>query len=146
VPDSGEPDDRHWLNRLSAPEWLAAADNEIALAELALDRRAVRPAVTHARRGAGMALNAILRLGPGEVRPAFWGRSYMDHVVALADDEGAPVEVRAAAALLRDTPPQPPALVQLGAPDRRFVEAARRIAAWARRETEARVSSAGTDR
>ena len=70
----------------------------------------------------------------------------MDHVVALAGDDRAPVEVRAAATLLRDTPPQAPALVQLGAPDRRFIEAARRIADWARGETEARLSSAGTDR
>jgi HEPN domain-containing protein len=128
VPDQ---DSGHWLYRLTAPQWLTAADNELAQADLALGRRAVRVAVTHARRAAGMALNAVLCLTPEEQRPA-WGRSYMEHVVALAGDAGAPAEVRAAAAFLRDTPPQAPALIQLGRPDRRSLEAARTIVEWAR--------------
>jgi hypothetical protein len=84
-----------------------------------------------------MALNAILRASSDEARLARWGRSYMDHVVALASDDRAPQEVQAAADLLRATPPQPPALVQLGPPDRGFIDAARRIASWARAETAA---------
>jgi HEPN domain-containing protein len=134
VPAPDPPDDQDWLNRLSAPQWLAAAENEIAQGDVALGRRAIRPAVTHARRAAGMALNAILRLGAGPARRAAWGRSYMEHVVALASDQDVPSEVQAAAALLRDTPPQAPPLVQLGAPDRRFLDAARRIADWVRAE------------
>ena len=45
---------------------------------------------------------------PGADRPA-WGRSYMEHVVALAATmPSVPREVRAAAGLLRDTPPAGP--------------------------------------
>ncbi len=130
-----EPNSREWLERLSALEWLAAADNELAQGEQALGRRAFRPAVTHARRAAGMALNAVLRLTPAAAWPTGWGRSYMDHVVGLASEDRAPEVVREAATLLRDTPPQAPALVRLGAPDRRFLEAAQAIIDWARAET-----------
>jgi hypothetical protein len=131
-------DPSHWLHRLSAEEWLAAAGTELGHADEALRRRAVRPGVTHARRGAGMALNAIL---VGEDRTQ-WGRSYMEHVVALVDDDVAPDEVRAAARLLRDTPPAPPELVPLGKPDLRALEAARCVVDWAAARVAARVSSA----
>jgi hypothetical protein len=139
-------DDQHWLHRLSTAAWLAAAAHELEQAEIALGRRAVRTVVTHARRGAGMALNAILRADAETetARPeARWGRSYMEHLVALAHDPTAPTVAREAAALLRDTPPQAPALIQLGSPDRRPIEAARRILEWARVRT---TTSAGTDR
>jgi hypothetical protein len=134
VPDQ---DSSHWLYRLSAPQWLAAADNELAQADLALDRRALRVAVTHARRAAGMALNAVLCLTPEADWPP-WGRSYMDHVSGLASDAGAPADVQAAATFLRDTPPQAPTLIQLGRPDRRPLEAAGTIITWARTESDAR--------
>jgi hypothetical protein len=129
-------DPTHWLHRLSPAGWLAAADTELAHCQETLGRRAFRPGVTHARRAAGMAVNAVLVLVPDERR----GRSYMDHVVALATDERLDGEVRAAAALLRDTPAAPPALIALGRPDLRPLEAARRIATWARAEV-ARLSS-----
>jgi HEPN domain-containing protein len=145
VADGSDQAGAHWLLRLSATQWLAAADNEIDQAELALARRAIRPAVTHARRAAGMALNGILRETPEAAWPG-WGRSYMEHVVALASDAAAPPEVRAAAAALRDTPPAPPPLVQLGRPDRISVDAARQIIAWARTRVQDLASSAGTDR
>jgi HEPN domain-containing protein len=118
----------HWLRRLTAAEWLAAADTELEHCAQALARRAFRPGVTHARRAAGMALNAVLLR---EERP-HWGRSYMEHVVALAGDETVPAEVRQHAALLRDTPPAPPELVTLGRPDLRPAESARAIADWAK--------------
>ncbi len=130
-------DEQHWLYRLSADAWLSAADNELLQADQALQRRAIRPAVTHARRAAGMALNAVLARTPEPDWPA-WGRSYMDHVVALATDARAPADVQEAARQLRDTPPQPPALVQLGPPDRRALEAAQRIVGWARAESDRR--------
>ena len=121
------PDPAHWLHRLTADEWLAAAATELEHCAETLERRAFRPGVTHARRAAGMAWNAVLVLAED---PTF-GRSYMEHVVALAKDTGSPDEVRAAAELLRDTPPLPPELITLGKPDLRVLEAARKIASYA---------------
>jgi hypothetical protein len=125
-------DPGHWLHRLDAAEWLAAAATELAHAEDKLSHRAVRPGVTHARRAAGMAWNAVLVKAPDER----YGRSYMDHVVALAqapeDDPSIPAAVRAAARLLRDVPAAPPALITLGKPDMSALEAARAIVDFAR--------------
>ncbi len=123
-------DPSHWLHRLTPDEWLAAADTELQHCRETLARRAVRPGVTHARRGAGMALNAVLAVRENEI----YGRSYMDHVVALSGDESAPADVRAAAQNLRDTPPLPPELVTLGKPDMRVLEDALRIVAHARQQ------------
>jgi hypothetical protein len=134
------PDPSHWLHRLTPAEWLAAAETELAHAGETLARRAVRPGVTHARRAAGMAWNAVLAAAPdaaaSEALVARYGRSYMDHVVALAGAADVPDDVRAAAAFLRDTPPAPPELVTLtapGHPDLRALEAARAIVAHAAR-------------
>ena len=139
------PDPSHWLRRLTPAEWLAAADTELAQTAEALERRAVRPGVTHARRAAGMAWNAVLAAaadGPeGEALVARYGRSYMEHVVALATAADAPEDVRAAATFLRDTPPAPPQLLTLGKPghaDLRALEAARVIAAHATALTSSR--------
>ena len=121
------PDPAHWLHRLTADEWLAAAATEIEHCAETLARRAFRPGVTHARRAAGMAWNAVLVLAED---PSF-GRSYMEHVVALAKDSGSPDEVRAAAELLRDTPPLPPELITLGKPDLRVLDAAKTIVGFA---------------
>jgi hypothetical protein len=122
------PDPAHWLHRLTAMEWLAAAETELAHAEAALQRRAARPGVTHARRAAGMAWNAVLVGNPDERA----GRSYMEHVAALADDPSAPAEICQAAQRLRDTPAMPPALITLGRPDLGPAEAARAIIKYAR--------------
>jgi len=131
-------DPTHWLFRLDEGEWLAAADAELRHCQEALVRRAARPGVTHARRAAGMAWNAVLVLAADER----YGRSYMEHVVALAADEDAPADARAAAALLRDTPPAPPALVTIGKADTAPVDAARLIVALARARVAARQSRA----
>jgi HEPN domain-containing protein len=121
------PDPAHWLHRLTAPEWLATAGTELAHAEAAAARRATRAAVTHARRAAGMAWNAVLVDRPDERA----GRSYMEHVVALCEDVAAPESVRAAARLLRESPAAQPALIKLAAPgappDTQFLRAAREI-------------------
>ena len=53
-----DPRADHWLWRLDADAWLRAASTELAACEAHLDSR--RTAVTHARRAAGMALNAVL--------------------------------------------------------------------------------------
>lgn len=95
----------HWLWRLDADAWLRAAATELAAAADNLAAR--RTAVTHARRAAGMALNAVLTLAPGadELR---WGRSYIDHLRALADPQRPidplPAEVRPLAAGLLAIP------------------------------------------
>lgn len=125
-------DPAHWLHRLTAAEWLAAAETELAHAEAALARRAARPGVTHARRAAGMAWNAVLIGTPDEQA----GRSYLEHVVALANDAALAVEVRQAAQRLRDTPAMPPALVTLGRPDLSAAQAARLIIDHARYVSE----------
>ena len=109
-PSMPGPDPAHWLHRLTAEEWLAAAATELAHAEAALARRAPRPGVTHARRAAGMAWNAVLTRHPDER----YGRSYMDHVVALSTNASVPEAIRAAAQRLRDTPARQPELVTLG--------------------------------
>lgn len=121
-------DPSHWLHRLSAREWLAAAETELGHCRAALARRATRPAVTHARRAAGMAVNALLINQPNEA----WGRSYMEHLVAAAAADAVPAAVRAAAKTLCDTPAAPPTLVQLGRPDTRVLDAARAVLDFAR--------------
>ena len=79
-----------------------------------------------------MAWNAVLVTAPDER----YGRSYMEHVVALAQtadgDASIPADVRAAARLLRDTPAAPPALITLGKPDMSALEAATAIVDFAR--------------
>ena len=125
-------DPGHWLHRLDAAEWLAAAATELAHAEEKLSRRSVRPGVTHARRAAGMAWNAVLITAPDER----YGRSYMEHVVALAQaldvDASIPAAVRDAARLLRETPAMPPQLITIGKPDMSSLDAAKTIVEFAR--------------
>ena len=83
-------DENHWLWRLDAAAWLGAAANELAQGEALIAVR--RTAVTHARRAAGMALNAVLvelarRADSPERSEVIWGRSYIDHLRVLADPE-----------------------------------------------------------
>lgn len=124
------PDPNHWLHRLTAAEWLSAADAELAQARAALTRRAVRPGVTYARRAAGMAWNALMTGAPRTFNDRY-GRSYMEHIQALAEETDVPGEVRQAAILLRDTAPRPPELVTLR-PDMGPVDAASKVVAYAR--------------
>jgi hypothetical protein len=121
----------HWLYRLSVDEWLAAAETELQHSAETLRRRSFRPGVTHARRAAGMAWNAVL-INSFDVR---YGRSYMEHVTALATDAGIPDDARRAAQYLRDTQPAPPVLVTLGKPDLNPWEAARTLVDYARTRT-----------
>lgn len=100
-------DGEHWLWRLDADGWMRAAMTEL---ESGADNVAVRrTAVTHARRAAGMALNAVLvawarAQGTSDAQAAAetrWGRSYVDHLrlVAESDPEGqVPLDPRAAEA------------------------------------------------
>jgi hypothetical protein len=121
-------DPTHWLYRLSAAEWLESAETELRHCADTLRRRAFRPGVTHARRAAGMAWNAVLT----ESFDVRYGRSYMEHVTALAKDDRAPDDARLAAQYLRDTPPAPPELVTLGKPDLGPLDAARVLVDYAK--------------
>lgn len=137
VAEPGEPraaGDGSWLYRLSAEEWLTAATNELHNAEFAFRAKQQRAAVTHARRAGGMALNAVLRLSP-EPEPRY-GRSYMDHLHALAADETIEAPLREAASRLLTLPlrleliPLGPGDVAQAAPAIRILEYARaRVAA-----------------
>ena len=87
----------HWLWRLSARDWLAAAENELKQGRSNLGAR--RTAVTFARRAAGMALNGALvaqadRGWASSRCETAWGRSYMDHLRTLADAADGSVEAR----------------------------------------------------
>jgi hypothetical protein len=122
VPESAT----HWLWRLDAPAWLAAAAAELEQADALRESR--RAALTHARRSGGMALNAVLVAwgsAGSTVRPqveveTIWGRSYMDHLrrVATADSEvlgPLPPEAATAAQGILKAPMEAAPLVQLGA-------------------------------
>lgn len=95
-------DKDHWLFQLSPREWLRAGLGELARAEAAYGRKSERAGLAGARRAAGMALNGALIVSPDEA----WGRSYTDHLHALARGHGSgvPPRVREAARLLVETP------------------------------------------
>ena len=114
-----------------AAEWLAAAATELAHARggAGAPRRPPRRDARAARRRHGLERGAGRR-APVDDR---YGRSYMEHVVALAQAPrrrrgGIPDDVRAAARLLRDTPAPPPDLITIGKPDMAPLERARAIA------------------
>ncbi len=93
-------DPTHWLYRLSAEDWLRAAEGELGRATAALTARKQREGLTYARRAAGMAWNAVL---VGALDESY-GRSYMDHLRALSRDGRRPGNVRAAASALLEAP------------------------------------------
>jgi hypothetical protein len=129
-----ERDLDHWLYRLLPDEWLRAAEGELARARAALVAKQQRAGVAQARRAAGMAWNAVLALAPRDGASSDnerYGRSYMDHLKALAVDEGVPPSVRAAAAALLQAPLQTD-VVQLGPGDTRLADAAHTIVDHAR--------------
>jgi hypothetical protein len=116
-------DPNHWLHRFNADEWLRAAENELARAEEALLHKQQRPGVAGARRAAGMAWNAVMvRLDDAEAER--YGRSYMDHLRAIASDAGEHEPVRAAAQSLL-TAPLETNVIPIGRGDTRLANAAR---------------------
>ena len=116
-----------WLTRLTAEEWLRSAGKELALGYERLRGNARREGLTYARRAAGMALNAVLRRN---LDPAY-GRSYMDHLKALRDDDRAPPEPRGAARRLLAAPLQAD-LVHLGAGPTNLADDSREIVDYCR--------------
>jgi HEPN domain-containing protein len=122
-------DDAHWLHKLSAEEWVRAAMGELRRAEGAYEKKNGRAGLAGARRAAGMALNAVLVVHPEDA----WGRSYMDHLLAVKRSENVPDPVRDACRVLVDTPLQGGELVALrtSSADTRVLEAARDVLAYA---------------
>jgi HEPN domain-containing protein len=94
-------DPNDWLRRLSPNEWIHAALGELKRAEAAYGRGDARAGVAGCKRAAGMALNGALIFVPNEA----WGRSYVEHVEALARDESVPEAVRSAARAILDAGP-----------------------------------------
>ncbi len=113
-----------WLVRLTCDEWMRAAINEYDRGLESLERRNARQAAVHARRAAGMAINALLRATPD---PRF-GRSYAEHLVAVATLGEAPSHIAHAAKLLVADAAK--GLVSLGGIDRGPMTAARAVLAW----------------
>lgn len=125
-----EKDESHWLFKLSPDEWIRAGLGEVRRAEEAYAHKNVRAGLAGAKRGAGMALNAALIVEPNED----WGRSYVDHVAALAREAAVPERVREAAKILHEAqPPQAGGLVALrtSSDEERILEAARDVIAHA---------------
>jgi hypothetical protein len=95
-----------WLFQHSTDEWLRMAMSELQIAEEAFRVRNGKQGLAAARRAGGMAINGALTLRPNEVRPSEglphgrWGRTYVDHLVALQGDETCPERVREAARTL----------------------------------------------
>ncbi len=84
-----------WLLRYTPEDWIRQGLSELLRAEkrlLAHDRTA---GVLGLRRAAGMALNGALAVHFRE-----WGRTYVDHLRAIAEDESVPEPVRDAAKVL----------------------------------------------
>jgi hypothetical protein len=122
-------DATHWLFKLSPDEWIRAALAEAKRAEEAYAHKNARAGLAGARRAAGMALNGVLIVVPNEA----WGRSYMDHLLALKGDASAPERVRQASAILLETPLPGGELVALrtASADTNVLEAARDVIAHA---------------
>jgi hypothetical protein len=125
-------DESHWLRKFSPGEWIRAAMGELRRAEDAYARHDARAGLAGARRAGGMALNGALLVEPNDA----WGRSYVDHLLALARDATVPPRVREACKILSDTPMPGaggPALVAIrtASGDERVLEAARDVVAHA---------------
>jgi hypothetical protein len=128
-------DPNHWLHRLDAEEWLRAAENELARAEEALLHKQQRPGVAGARRAAGMAWNAIMVLLDEQAAERY-GRSYMDHLRAVASDADEQESLRAAAQALL-TAPLATNVIPIGKGDTRLASEARVFLDEARRRISA---------
>lgn len=130
-----ERDETHWLFKLSPDEWIRAALSDLDRAEAAYKANNARAGLAGAKRAAGMALNGALIVEPNDV----WGRSYVDHLMALAREAQAPERVREACRELTEpaAPGGPQKLVTLRTSSKdhreehRILEAARDVIAHA---------------
>ncbi len=118
-----------WLRKFSPDEWISASMTELRQAEAAFARSDAQAGIVGCKRAAGMALNGALSVEPN---PA-WGRTYVDHVTALAKEANVPEAVRAACKVLLEARPPSSGLLSLRskAGDERVLEAARDVMAHA---------------
>jgi len=119
-------DDRSWLTRLGAAEWVRAGLAELARTSTSADPRAL---VAGAKRAAGMGLNGFLCV---EFRPS-WGRSYVEHLRAAAVDEAVPALVRERCARILEAEPPAGTIVQIRSKraEAELAEAVKDVIAWA---------------
>jgi len=122
-----EPD--HWLRKLTPDEWIRAAMTELRRAEAAYAGGDGRGGSAGVKRAAGMALNAALIVEPDEK----WGRSYVDHVKALAEDARVPQAVRDACRVVLEAKGPSGGVVSLRTPraNEAVVDAAKDVIAHA---------------
>jgi hypothetical protein len=122
-------DKDHWLYKLSPDEWIAAALGELGRAAKAWDAGDARAGVVGLKRAAGMGLNAALIAEPDES----WGRTYVEHLQALARDARVPEAVREATRVVLEAKAPGGDVVSLRTPrgHRHVVEAARDVVAHA---------------
>lgn len=123
-------DETHWLFKLSPDEWIRAGLADVRRAEEAYRANNPRGGLAGAKRAAGMALNGALIVEPNEL----WGRTYVEHLTALARDTNVPARVSAAChELLETAMPGPAKLVTLrtSSAEQRVLEAARDVIAHA---------------
>ncbi|MDF3068241.1 MAG: hypothetical protein K0R38_3842 [Polyangiaceae bacterium] len=118
-----------WLTRLSPEEWIRRGLAELSRAEKLLAAHDRSAAVLSLRRAAGMALNGALSVSFRD-----WGRTYVEHVRAVATDRDVPEAVRSAALLLSSVELEhQPNIVRLTPPSEsaRWVDAAKTLMAHA---------------
>jgi HEPN domain-containing protein len=124
-----ERDPSDWLQKFSPDEWVQQALAELRRAETCLKGHDHAAGLAGCRRAAGMALNGALQVEPNEA----WGRSYVDHIRALAVDETVPETVRQGSKYLMEVKPPGPDILTLHGPrsDERLLESARDVMAHA---------------
>jgi hypothetical protein len=122
-------DQAHWLYRLSPQEWITGAVGELKKAERASSQRNAQGLVAGVKRAAGMALNAALVMRSRES----WGRTYVEHLAGLSEDERVPQPVRQAARVVREAQAPSSGLVVLRSRkgDEALLEAGRIVMAHA---------------
>jgi hypothetical protein len=110
-------------------EWIRVGMSELHRAEAAYKARDISGGLACAKRAAGMALNGALVVEPNDK----WGRSYVDHVIALGNDASVPQAVRDACAVLLATHVGPSDIIRLRSPrgDEKVLEAAKDVIAHA---------------
>lgn len=124
-------DDYAWLYRFTPREWIRASITELSKARSGAEQRDAKGLLAGCRRAAGVAINGMLSLArPPDAR---YGRTYMEHLAALASDDTAPDEARAAAEKLLREPVPGGAVVLLRTPrrDEALLEAAETVMAHA---------------
>jgi hypothetical protein len=118
-----------WLSRLAPEAWIQRGLAELSRAEALLKAHDRKAGILSLRRAAGMALNGALSISWHD-----WGRTYVEHVRAIADDQGVPAAVREAASVLNSAEvDQQAGVVRLTPPSEsaRWIDATRTVMAHA---------------